>query len=213
MSVLSAFLGKNFVIADFFHLDNRLLFQLSSNQEVLPLPLLAANLRYYMQFNIVRADVMKMQIGADVRFNTPWLAPSYNPVTGTFMAQGLHDFKQTDPETNKEVTVSDYLKYTNGPVIDLFLNVQWKRACLFVKWENTGRGWPMAKRDYFTADRYINTDRQIKLGIYWPFYTMSGKKTTLSSKAGSGMGGGMGGGLGGMMGGGGLGGMMGGRNN
>ena len=185
MSVLTATLDKDFVIADFVHLDHRLLFQLSSNPDVLPLPTLAARLRYYIQFNIVRADVMKMQIGADMWANTPWYAPSYNPVTGTFMNQQTH-------------------KYTNGPALDLFINVQWKRACIFVKWENTGRGWPMpmGQRDYFSAHNYITTDREIKLGIYWPFYTMSGKNATLSSKAGSGMGGGGGGGgLGGMMGG------------
>ena len=186
MSILSATLDKEFVIADFVHLDHRLLFQLTSNPEVVPLPLLAARLRYYIQFNIVRADVMKMQIGADIWANTPWYAPSFNPVTGTFMAQKNH-------------------LYTNGPALDLFVNVQWKRACIFVKWENGGRGWPMpmGQRDYFSAHRYITTDREIKLGIYWPFYTMSGKQGTLSSKAGSGMGmgGGGGGGLGGMMGG------------
>ena len=185
MSVLTATLDKDFVIADFVHLDHRLLFQLSSNPDVLPLPTLAARLRYYIQFNIVRADVMKMQIGADMWANTPWYAPSYNPVTGTFMNQQTH-------------------KYTNGPALDLFINVQWKRACIFVKWENTGRGWPMpmGQRDCFSAQNYITTDREIKLGIYWPFYTMSGKNATLSSKAGSGMGGGGGGGgLGGMMGG------------
>ena len=130
------------------------------------------------------------------------------------MSQPRHNLTEKDPETGKDRKVYDFVQYTNGPVFDLFMNVQWKRACIFVKWENTGRGWPMAKRDYFTADRYTYTDRQIKLGIYWPFYTMSGKQTTLSSKAGSGLGGGMGGGgLGGMLGGGGLGGMMGGRNN
>ena len=212
MSVLSATLDKDFVIADFLHLDHRLLFQLSSNQEVLPLPTLAARLRYYIQFNIVRADVMKMQIGADIWANTPWLAQGYNPVTGTFMAQKKHELTQKDPETGevlrdpvtkKPVMTHDYMRYTNGPAFDVFLNVQWKRACIFVKWENAGMGWPMpmGKRDYFSADNYISTDRQVKIGIYWPFYTMSGRNATLSSKAGSGMGGGGGGGLGGMMGG------------
>ena len=212
MSVLMATLDKDFVIADLLHLDHRLLFQLSSNQEVLPLPTLAARLRYYIQFNIVRADVMKMQIGADIWANTPWLVQDYNPVTGTFMAQRKHEFTQKDPETgeivkdpktNKPVMVHDYLRSTNGPAFDVFLNVQWKRACIFVKWENAGMGWPMpmGKRDYFSANNYISTDRQVKIGIYWPFYTMSGRNETLSSKAGSGMGGGGGGGLGGMMGG------------
>ena len=164
------------MLGNLFHLDNRVLFQYSTDQEVLPLPLLALNLRYFIQFNIVRADVMKMQIGADIRWNTPWYAPSFNPVTGTFMAQ-------------------NEILYHNGPRFDAFVNIQWKRACIFAKLENAGQGWPMEKHDYFSANRYIVTDRVLKLGIYWPFYVLSGQQRALSAKAGSGLGAGSPGGL------------------
>ena len=175
VNVFKASLSKEFVINDLFHLDNRVLFQYSTDQAVLPLPLVALNLRYFIQFNIVRADVMKMQIGTDIRWNTPWYAPSFNPVTGTFMAQ-------------------NEILYHNGPQFDAFVNIQWKRACIFAKLENAGQGWPMDKHDYFSANRYIITDRVFKLGIYWPFYVLSGQQKTLSAKAGSGLGaGGMGG--------------------
>ena len=53
------------------------------------------------------------------------------------------------------------------------MNVQWKRACIFIKYQNAGGGWPMDKFDYFSADRYIVTQNGIdglKIGIYWPFY-------------------------------------------
>ncbi len=177
VNVFKASLSKEFVIKDLIHLDNRILFQYSTDQAVLPLPLVALNLRYFIQFNIVRADVMKMQIGADMRWNTPWYAPSFNPVTGTFMAQ------------------NEYL-YHNGPQFDAFVNIQWKRACIFAKLENAGQGWPMDKHDYFSANRYIITDRVFKIGIYWPFYVLSGQQKALSERAGSGMGvGGGGGGL------------------
>ena len=58
---------------------------------------------------------------------------------------------------------------------DAFINMQWKRATIFVKLENAGQGWPMKKNDYFSADRYIVTQRMIKLGVFWPFYTQPGK--------------------------------------
>lgn len=176
VSVITGYLRKDFALFnDFLHLDNSVLVQYSSNQEVIPLPLVALNLKYFIQFNIVRKDVMQMQIGANTRMTTKWYAPSYNPVSGTFMAQNEY-------------------QYGYCPIFDLFMNVQWKRACIFVKWENAGRGWPMKKRDYFSAHHYISTDRQIKVGIYWPFYVMSGTQKTMSSKAGSGMSGGSGGG-------------------
>ena len=183
MSVMTASLMKNFAFAkNIVHLDHNILFQLSSKPEVLPLPMLALNLRYYVQFNIVSPDVMKMQIGVNGLFTTKWYAPGYNPVTGTFHNQ------------------NDY-QYGLCPVLDVFLNVQWKRATIFLKGENIAQGWPMDKKDYFSANNYIGTQRSFKIGIWWPFYIQSAKLRTLSSRAGSGMGGGGGGGLGGGLGG------------
>lgn len=55
MSVLSASLDKNFALGP-VHLDNRLLFQISSDDEVLPLPTLAVNSRLYLQLNIKKTS-------------------------------------------------------------------------------------------------------------------------------------------------------------
>lgn len=154
MSVMTAYLRKDFRLWK-FHLDHRALFQLSSNPDVLPLPTFALNLRYYLQFDVVR-DVMQMQIGADGRFTTEWYAPAYNPAVGVFHNQ------------NQE-------KYGNCPDIDVFVNIQWKRACIFIKVENIGMGWPNDRADYFSAHHYINTQRAIKMGIFWPFYIQPGR--------------------------------------
>ena len=51
MSVLSASIRKEFVLGP-VHLDNRVLVQYSSDQQVLPLPLVALNLRWFVQFPI-----------------------------------------------------------------------------------------------------------------------------------------------------------------
>ena len=161
MSVLKARLDKEFVIGDFLHLNHRVLFQLSSNQEVLPLPMLAANARYYIQLRISQG-VLVMQIGADAYYNTAWYAPAWNPAVGVF-----HNQTET--------------KYGECPYIDAFVNMQWKRACIFVKFENAGMGWPMDKADYFSADHFIRTQRAFKFGIFWPFYTQPAKSTASSS--------------------------------
>ncbi len=193
MSVISARLDKDFVLGP-VHLDNSALVQFSSDESAMPLPLLALNLRWYLQLTIVDPKVMIMQIGANTRFTTAWYAPSYNPVAGVFMNQ------------------TEY-KYGNCPVFDAFVNLQWKQACIFFKMENLGKGWPMDKHDYFTAHHYIQVPSIFKFGISWPIYPMLGQQRTMSSRAGSGMGGG-GGASGGrrLSGGGGMtGGMMGGR--
>ena len=155
MSVMTATLRKDFAFWK-FHLDNRLLFQLSSDQNVLPLPMLALNLRYYLEFDVVK-NAMKMQIGANGLFTTEWNAPGYNPVLGVFHNQNER-------------------KYGNCPYIDAFINIQWKRVSLFVKVVNVNMGWPNKKADYFSADGYINTQREFRFGISWPFWTFPGKK-------------------------------------
>lgn len=168
MSVMTVHAMKNFRLWK-FHFDNLALFQVSSNQDVLPLPMLALNLRYYFQFNVVK-NVMQMQIGANTTFTTKWHAPSYSPDTGMFHNQ------------NDEL-------YGNSPYIDVFVNIQWKRACIFVKAVNLGMGWPDNAVDYFSADGYIRPQRSIKFGIFWPFYVMSKKNSSIGGSTTSGDGG------------------------
>lgn len=160
MSIFSANLRKELVLG-ILHLDNRVLFQMSSNQDVVPLPSVALNLKYFLQFDIEHGTLL-MQIGGDGYYNTAWHAPAWNPALGVFHNQNEN-------------------KYTNGPYIDAFINMQWKRAVIFVKMENVNQGWPMKKNDYFSADRYIVTQRMLKIGMYWPFYTQPGKAASGSS--------------------------------
>lgn len=169
MSVLSASLNKNFVLGP-IHLDNRLLFQISSNQDILPLPSLAANSRAYLQMNVKR-DIMQLQIGAEGWYNTKFYSPGWNPAVGAFYNQ-------------KEE------KYNNGPVIDAFVNIQWKRACIFLKLENIGKGWPMDKADYFSAHHYIRTQTAFKIGVFWPFYLQPSSNKAVNAGSGLSSGGG-----------------------
>ena len=191
VSVFNVALIKNFKLWG-LHFDNQALFQLSSNKDVIPLPMVAVNARWYWQFNVVK-KVMQMQIGANVTYNTNWYAPGYSPALGMFYNQKVE-------------------KYGNCPYIDAFVNIQWKRACIFVKFVNVGMGWPMEHADYFSAHGYIRPQRAFKLGIFWPFYMQPGRNKSVGnagggsaagssdSSASSGFGGGMsgfGGGLGG----------------
>ncbi len=75
-------------------------------------------------------------------------------------------------------------QYHNGPVIDAFVNAQWKRACIFVKVENIGQGWPMDKNDYFSAHNYIRTQRALKFGVYWPFYLQPSQNQKVNAGSG-----------------------------
>ena len=171
MSVMTATLNQNFLLWK-FHLDHQAMVQLSSNEEVLPLPLLALNFRYYIQFDVVK-HVMQMQIGANGTYTTKWYAPAYNPVLGVFHNQNNG-------------------MYGNCPIIDAFINIQWKKASVFIKAVNVNMGWPSKSADYFTAAGYIAPQRAFKFGITWPFWVRPGKVSTTGldgSNAGSARGG------------------------
>jgi hypothetical protein len=174
MSVMTASLRKDFIVWK-FHLDHQALFQLSSNKDVIPLPMLALNLRYYLQFDVVK-KVMQMQIGANAAFTTKWYAPAFNPVLGVFHNQNVAE-------------------YGNCPYIDAFVNIQWKRACIFVKIVNVNMGWPNKSADYFSAAGYIAPQRAIKFGISWPFYIQPGRNNTSTGGIGASGRGGNGSGL------------------
>lgn len=148
INVMSGYLRKDFKLW-WFHLDNKILFQYSSDRDVLPLPMLTFHMRYYIELEAVK-NVLKVQLGADATMNTPYYAPAYNPALGTFQLQ-----------TREQIGYNPY--------IDLFLNLQWKRVNVFLKIVNVGQGWPDGG-NMFSAYHYIKPYRSFKVGIHWPFY-------------------------------------------
>lgn len=153
VSVMSAYLRKDFKVWK-LHFDNKVLFQMSSDQTVMPLPMLSLNLRYYIQFPVVK-NVMEIQAGAEGTFSTAWYAPAYNPALGVFQNQVKEKIGGKDP------------------YINVFINIQWKRACIFIKLRNVGEN----KRgsDYFSTYGYIRPPMTLDFGIFWPFYTLPDK--------------------------------------
>ena len=148
INVMSAYLRKDFKIW-WFHLDNQILFQYSSDQSTLPLPMLTVHMRYYLEIEAVK-NVLTIQLGADARMNTPYYVPAYNPALGTFQLQ-----------------THEMIGY--NPYIDVFLNMQWKRVNVFLKVINVGEGWPTGASS-FSAYHYIRPSLGFKFGIHWPFY-------------------------------------------
>ena len=146
VNILSGYIMKNFQ-AWHFHFDNRILLQFSSDNDIIPLPTVSANLTYYFQIEAVK-NVLTLQLGADTHFNTAYYAYGYNPSAGMFHIQ--NDRK-----------IGDY------PYVDAFVNMQWKHATLFAKVVNVSEGWLNA--DYFSALHYIRSQRVFKVGISWVF--------------------------------------------
>ena len=147
MSILSAYVKKDIQLWK-FHFENKVLFQVSSDEDVVPLPDISLDLRYYFQFWLVK-NVLNVQIGANALYTSEYYAQGYSPALGVFYNQKRE-------------------KIGNTPYIDAFVNMQWKRASIFVKYINAAQGWPDS--DYFSSYRYIRSQKALKLGIHWPFY-------------------------------------------
>ena len=68
-----------------FALENQVIYQLSSNSQVLPLPTLSVYHNLY--YHGLWFKVLSMQIGADMRYHTSYYIPAYMPAIGQFYVQ------------------------------------------------------------------------------------------------------------------------------
>lgn len=148
VSLTSVYARKDFRFGG-FHLDNRVLLQWSTNQEVIPVPLLSAYLSYYYEFWVVR-DVLRLQVGFDGHYNTKYNAPSYNPALSVYYNQ-------------REAEVGNY------PYMDAFVMGKWKRMRIFLKYQHINKGL-FGNGEYFSAAGYPLNPGMFKIGISWGFY-------------------------------------------
>jgi len=147
IKIKSATLYKNFKLGH-FHFNNRAVFQQSSNDSILPLPLFVGVHSFFYQFLIFK-KVLHVQFGTEVFYFTKYFAPEYVPATCQFALQNE--------------------RQTGGyPYVDVFLNFNWKRARIFFKIEHVN--YSLMAANYFTAPHYPQTPRILKFGISWNFY-------------------------------------------
>lgn len=131
------------------HLDNRVLLQWSTDQEVVPVPLVSAYLSYYYEFWVVR-NVLRLQIGLDGHYHTRYYAPGYNPALSAFYNQ-------------RELEVGNY------PYVDAFVMGKWKRMRIFLKYQHLNKGL-FGNGEYFSVAGYPLNPGMFKIGISWGFY-------------------------------------------
>lgn len=148
VSLTSIYAQKDFTIKG-LHLNHRVLVQLTSDRDVVPLPLVSAFLSYYYEFWIKR-DVLRVQIGLDGRFNTKYYAQGYNPALSVFYNQN-------------EVEVGNY------PYIDAFVSAKWKRMRILIKYQHLNKGL-FGNNEYFSIAKYPLNPGMLKIGLSWAFY-------------------------------------------
>ena len=132
------------------HFDNEVVYQMSSDNTVLPLPDLSLYHNLYIQFKI--AKVLSMQLGSDVRYFTKYTAPDYAPALGQFVQQNQAD----------KVEIGGY------PFVNVYMNAHLKRARFYVMMYHVNQG--VGNSNYFLAPHYPVNPRTFQLGISWNFF-------------------------------------------
>ncbi len=146
LQVLNARLKKHFKLGR-IHSENDAIVQYSSNEDIIPVPLFSIYNSTYYQNTLFQ--VLHFQIGFDLRYYTKYYAPMYMPATAQFVNQ-------------KDEEVGNY------PFVDAFVNLQLKRARIYVKFDHVNQGYPDAP--YYTGYKQPNNPRSLKFGVSWNFY-------------------------------------------
>ncbi|MBD5195698.1 MAG: putative porin [Bacteroides sp.] len=124
--------------------DNRLTYQASSDNNVLPLPSFSLYSNMYLYFHAFRA--LTVQVGVDCNWYTKYTALSYQPATMTFHTQG------TDP-----------VKVGNFIFSDVYLTCKLYKVRFFLMCSHLNQGW--FSKDYFSLPHYPVDPRQFRLGL------------------------------------------------
>ena len=147
IQILGAILKQNFKFRA-VHWDNQLVYQTSSNQDVIPLPDFSVYSSLYLQFMV--AKVLTIQMGGNINYFSKYYSPTYEPATQQFRVQ-------------KETKVGDY------PIISGFINCHLKQTRFFVQFYNVGSKF-IEPPNYFSMPHYPLNPFTFKMGLSVDFH-------------------------------------------
>ena len=146
IQVLAANLKQNFHVGK-FGLENNVVYQISSQPGVLPLPEFA--LYHNLYYDDLWFKVLSMQIGVNVRYQSAYYAPAYMPATGQFYTQS-------------KVLIGNY------PVMSAYMNFHLKRTRFFLEYYHVNN--MFMKGAYYSMPNYPLDPAIMKMGVSWNFY-------------------------------------------
>jgi len=140
VQVFSATLNQN-LHAGCFHWENRLTYQKSSNQDVIPLPQLAVYSNMYVTF---RVATLRVQFGVDCNYFTRYKPVGYQPAT--------MQFYNTDGKW-----------IGNYPFMNLYINCRLSKTRFFLMMSHINQG--LTGDNYFSMPHYPMNPRRFQLGL------------------------------------------------
>lgn len=126
-----------------FNWDNQVVYQTSSNQDVIPVPMVSVYSNMYLKALIV--NELTLQFGVDAHYHTGYFSPGYEPALLQFYNQ-------------------DEKKIGNYPIATVYANMQLKQTRFFVMLYNAASAvWK--PREYFSLPSYPVNPMMLKLGL------------------------------------------------
>lgn len=148
LSLLTAQLSQDFTFGP-LNWESQVTYQKSSNDNVLPVPMLNIYTNLYLHFKIAR--VLTVDLGGDARYFTNYKALDYSPALGQYTVQD-------NGTANVEIG--------NFPVVNVYANMHLKHTRFFVMMSNINGGGGKG----FLAPHYPINGRIFRFGLSWNFF-------------------------------------------
>ena len=146
INLLKLSVGKSLSWRD-LHFDNYVVYEKTDYQSTLRVPEVYTYSSLY--YNSFLFRVMHTSTGINVRYNTPYTAPSY--------AVGLGQFYN-----GADVTFTSY------PIASVYVKATLKKTNLFIQYDYANQG--LFSKGYYTVNRYPQQDAMLKFGVSWEFF-------------------------------------------
>lgn len=141
VQVLALSLNQNFRFGN-FHWDNRVTYQTTSNDAVIPLPKLAVYSNAYLLTHIA---TLQLQLGIDCDYYTSYYAPSYQPATVAFTNQ-------------RDMKIGNY------PFCNIYANMKLSKTRFYVMYSHFNQGL-FGGEKYFSMPYYPLNPSRIQMGL------------------------------------------------
>jgi len=129
--------------------ESQITYQKSSKEDVLPVPALNIYSNLYLRFKIAR--VLKVDLGADIRYFTKYYAPDYSPAIGQYTVQDNGD---------KNLKIGGY------PIVNVYANMHLKQTRFFVLLSHVNAG----EGESFLTPHYPLNTMIVRFGLSWNFF-------------------------------------------
>lgn len=126
-----------------FNWDNQVVYQTSSNEEVIPVPMLSIYSNMYLKAKIV--NELTLQLGVDAHYHTSYFAPGYEPALLQFYNQ-------------REREIGDY------PIATVYANMHLKQTRFFLMFYNVAPK-VLKENESFSLPGYPVNPFIFKLGL------------------------------------------------